>query len=155
FASASDIDGTKAIDKELVIKVGRNNNGITYPVNSPYCFVANVLEIPAIAKLCATNIGSKKLVNEPIIRLPVLGRAIENNSFKVSLLDFKWEKKRYLILIFFVRLNRKIIYNNEANSPRITLNIAPPAAYSTPSGSSNLMKNATHVIRTTCSMTRE
>src|SRR5699024_121115 len=106
LASASEIAGTKAIDSEFVIKEGKNNNGIANPVSSPYCFVAFSTVTPAYVRLCATTIGSKKLVIELISLLPVFGMAIENKSFPVCLLPFKFAKNLCRTFTTFFLLNK-------------------------------------------------
>src|SRR5699024_10916509 len=92
LASASEIAGTKAIDNEFVIKEGKNNNGIANPVSSPYCFVAFSTVTPAYVRLWATIICSIKFVIALINLLSVFGMAIENKSFPVCLLPFKFAK---------------------------------------------------------------
>ena len=51
--------GTSAVDSEYVIKLGRVRSVRAKPVNSPYWLVAAEAATPAIARLCATTIGSK------------------------------------------------------------------------------------------------
>src|SRR5699024_2347666 len=51
LASASEIAVTNAVDSEFVINEGKNNNGISNPVSSPYCFVALSTVIPAYVRL--------------------------------------------------------------------------------------------------------
>lgn len=65
--------GTSAVDSEYVIKLGRVRSVRAKPVNSPYWLVAAEAATPAIARLCATTIGSKNHDRFPIKRLPVVG----------------------------------------------------------------------------------
>lgn len=60
--------GTSAVDSEYVIKLGRVRSVRAKPVNSPYWLVAAEAATPAIARLCATTIGSKNHDRFPIKR---------------------------------------------------------------------------------------
>src|SRR5699024_773482 len=106
LASASEIAGTKAIDNEFVIKEGKNNNGIANPVSLPYGFVAFCTVTPAYVRLWATIIGSKKCVSGLTNLLPVCGMAIENKSFPVCLLSFKFAKNLRRTFTTFFPLNK-------------------------------------------------
>src|SRR5690625_3364819 len=101
---ASEINGMSAMDNEFVIKVGKYNNGIAYPVNSPYCLVASFVAYPAIAKRCATIISSKKLAKELIKLLPVFGSAIDIICLRVVVLFFRNEKNFFRTGTIFLRL---------------------------------------------------
>src|SRR5699024_8099641 len=131
-ASAADIEARRATDNEFVIKVAKNNRGITYPVNAPYTRVAWIVVNPAIAKLYATKIGTKKHDTELTKRLPVFGMATENNCFLVTALPFSCLAKRLRIEIDFFLLKTINKYINEAISPMNTPIMAPAAANSIP-----------------------
>ena len=107
FAAASLMEGTSAVESEVVMNDGSISSGNAKPVNSPYCLVARCVTTPAIAKLWATTIGSKNQEIDPIILLPKVGTAIRVKSLNVSFPCLADLKKFCRIRIRFFSLNIK------------------------------------------------